>query len=484
MAKRNGKRNSPRGSVPGTAGQGAALTVQARYDAAGQGRRMRGWSAPSSGPNRAITGLPTIRNRSRDASRNEWAGASGARVWTTNLVGVGILPRPRTKDAALKARLVALWDDWTKFADADGVLDFYGLQTLATRSWVVSGEVFIRLRPRRLEDGLPVPLQIQLLESDMVPMLDQDLPNGNRIRSGIEFNRIGRRVAYWMHREHPGDTFSGSISLTDLARVDAASVRHLFEPLRPGQLRGVSEFAPILAKLRGVMDFDDAVLERQKLANLFTLLITRPASGGTDAAIDPVTGTAIQYDTSGAPLAALEPGISMELAPGEVPTFSDPPDAGANYAEFMRQQHIGVSAGQGTPYELLTGDIRDVSDRTLRVVINEFRRHCEQRQWQILIPMLCAPVRDAWAAAAGLSGVLTPDEAREARNVTWAPHGWAYIHPTQDVQAKKMEKEAGFKSRSQIITERGDDPAEVDAERAEDAERETALGLATPQGGA
>ena len=32
-------------------------TIRNQYDAGGSGRRMRGWNAPSSGPNRAVKGL-------------------------------------------------------------------------------------------------------------------------------------------------------------------------------------------------------------------------------------------------------------------------------------------------------------------------------------------------------------------------------------------------------------------------------------------
>lgn len=448
---------------------------QARYDAAGTGRRLRGWFAPSSGPNRAIEGLHALRNRARDAQRNEWAGASGARVWTTNLVGTGIVCRPITNDPEIKKPLVRLWDEWIPDADADGVLDFYGLQTLATRNWLASGEILVRLRPRRANDGLAVPLQVQLLESDMLPQLDTTvapgLPNGNVIRSGIEFNRMGKRVAYWLHSQHPGEKQS-AVNVSRLTRVPAEFILHIYEPIRPGQLRGVSEYSPILAKLRGVMDFDDAVLERQKLANLFTMFLTRELPEHDE---HPLSGKAEAADSAGDPIVGLEPGLSQELQPGEDVKFSSPPDAGANYGEFMRQQNLGVSAGQGLPYELLTGDVRDISDRTLRVIINEFRRHCEQRQWQIIIPQFCQPIRNAWSSAAALSGALTTQLVEEAKRVRWQPQGWAYIHPVQDAQGKVIEVKNGFRSRTGVVTERGDDIDLVDEERTEDAERERNL---------
>jgi lambda family phage portal protein len=450
--------------------------VENRYDAAGSGRRMAGWNAPSTGPNKAVVGLQKIRDRVRDAVRNDWAGASSVRVWTTNIVGTGITPRLRTKEAKLKEKLNKLWNSWVPFADADGVLDFYGLQLLGARTWFSGGELFIRERPRRPSDGLPVPYQVQLLEGDMVPLLDTaiwpGLQAGNMIYQGIEVNPIGQRVAYWFYKQHPGDNPPAAMP-QELTRVPAEFVQHLFDPQRPGQMRGVSDMASIAAKLRNVMDFDDAVLEKQKLSNLFTLFITRALPSGSE---DSITGLPFSGDPN-EPIAGLEPGISQELLPGEDVKFSTPPDAGANYTDFMRMQNLGVAAGMGTPYELLSGDVKDVSDRTLRVLINEFRRLCEQRQWLLFIPKMCQPVRASWAKYAELSGVLTPDEAVEARNVDWAPQGWAYIHPVQDVQAKQLEVEAGFRSRSSVISERGYDPDSVDQERADENKREDQLGL-------
>lgn len=471
MSKRSARRNAAQGAK-------RASPVQARYDAAGSGRRLRGWNAPPSGPNASTGQQPKLRDRARDAGRNEWAGASGTRVWTTNLIGVGIIPRPVTKNQALKRRLTDLWNAWCVSADADGVLDFYGLQTLAVRSWIESGEVFIRIRPRRNEDGLAVPLQVQLLESDMVPMINYDalpgMPAGNRIRAGIELDRIGRRVAYWCFRQHPGDRDSaGGVSTADLYRVPADQMRHMFEPLRPGQLRGVSAMAPILAKLRGVMNFDDAVLTRQEIANLITMVITNNTQ--PQAMIDPVSGQPLMPERDS--IEGLEPGTSMATLPGEDVKFVAPPDAGANYAEFMRVQSLGVSAGWGAPYELLTGDIANVSDRTLRVIINEFRRACEQRQWQIVIPMLCTFVRNAWADAAFYGGQLTASEAEDARRVSWNPQGWAYINPIQDVNAQVIAQNNGITSRARNISARGDDPDEIDQERAEDHARAKSMGL-------
>lgn len=454
-----------------------AKNSQAKYDAAGNGRRIKSWSPPSSGPNRAIQGLQKIRDRTRDSSRNDWAAASATQKWTTNLVGVGITPRWEDE------RFFPLWTEHTKVADADGVLDAYGLQTLGVRSWFDSGEVFLRRRPRDLTLNLPAPVQFQLIEADFVPLLDTDtwpgLPVGNRIQQGIERNRFGRRIAYWMYREHPGDSLMSPTS-DQLLRIPASEIRHVYEPARPGQLRGVSGLSAVLARLRSSMDFEDAVLDRQKLANLFVAFITRQMPDGADIDYDPDTGLPKFYDNNGTPMAGLQPGITQELAPGENVTFANPPEAGTTFSDYMRTTHVGTSAGVGLPYEVMSGDIQNVSDRTLRVIINEFRRFARQRQWQIIIPMLCQPMVEWWADAAALKGDISMADLKAAKAPTWSPEGWEYIHPVQDAQGKISLIDAGIVSRSQVIGERGDDPRTVDAERKKDKERADKLGLTPP----
>lgn len=460
-----------------------AKAVKARYDAAGRGKRMAGWQPTSSGPNTVMDGLQIIRNRSRDASRNDWSGESSIQKWTTNLIGIGITPRfRRLLDKPRKQIITDLFNDFVAKADADGVLNLYGLQTLAIRSWLDSGEVFIRRRPRFLDEGFPVPMQIQLIESDMVPLLDTDmwpgLPSGNNIRSGIERNKRGRRVAYWVYKEHPGDRYNGSINPLDLVRVMASDMCHVYELKRPGQLRGVPSMAPVLPKLRDINDYENVTLERQKLANLIVGFISRslPSLDPTSADIDPLSGLPIDgVDASGSPLVGMTPGLIQELEDGQKVEWSNPPEAGTTYSDYMRTSHMGTAAAVGLPYEIFSGDIRQVSDRTLRVLINDFRRFAEQRQWQVAIPMMCQPVIEWFADAALLAGLITIDEIDDVKRVEHAPHGWQYIHPVQDPQGKKIEVDAGFRSRSSVIAERGDDPDLVDDERKLDDEREQDL---------
>ncbi|HCH6867153.1 TPA: phage portal protein, partial [Pseudomonas aeruginosa] len=167
--------------------------------------------------------------------------------------------------------------------------------------------------------------------------------------------------------------------------------------------------------------------------------------------------------------------------PGEQVEFSKPPEAGNNYPDFMRQQLQAAAMGTGVPYELFTGDLRNVNDRVIRVVLNEFRRRLEQLQFSVYIHQLCRPVRAAWMDMAYLSGALDlPDYARRRREylrTRWVPQGWEYIHPVQDVQGKVLEIQAGLASRSEVVLRKGYDAETIDEENAADQARAHVLGL-------
>ena len=457
------------------------------YEAGAQTRRTLNWKAPTVQPNDAVlSNLSTLRDRSRQAVRNDgWAKGTIDKL-VTNIVGTGIKPLSKAADPEFRRAVQALWFTWTDESDADNILDFYGQQQQAVRAWLEAGEVFVRLRERLPEDGLSVPLQVQVLEPELCPYThNTTLPSGNRVRAGVEFDAIGRRVAYWFHPQRPGDLQDWDES--QLRRVPAEFVLHIFDPLRPGQIRGLPLLTQALVRLWELDKFDDATLLRQQLANLFAGFVRRPAVDGAD--LHPLTGMEPDTTTTdGRPVLSLEPGIFQELGPGEEVQFSDPPNADPQYPSYMKQQLLSVSAATGVPYEVLTGDMTGLNDRVMRVVLHEFRRQIQGRQHHVVAYQLCRPVWAAWLDRVVLSGALGVPAAAYRRDpqpwaaVKWMPQGWPYIHPVQDVQAAQAAIKAGFTSRAAVVSEQGEDAEVIDAEQAQDNRRAAEFGLAYESG--
>ena len=462
--------------------KGISKRIKNSYEGAGTGRRAVGWDAPEGALNAiALPALPALRKRARAAVRNDPYAFSAISKRVSNIIGTGITPRAMIQDAAIRTTFRQLWEDWTDESDADGVADFYGQQAMVARMVEESGECFVRLRYRRPEDGYAVPLQLQLLAAEYVPTEKNfKTRNGNIVRAGIEFNAIGQRVAYWMYATHPGDTPANSYAYNTLHRIPASEVLHIFEPTEAGQLRGVPRLAPVLLRLKSLDNYDDAVLFRQEVSNLFAGFIEKALPDGQQQ-LDPLTGQPIVADTDDAPLVGLEPGSMQELMSGEKVTFSDPPDAGNTYVDFMRQQLQAAAAGVDLPYELLTGDMGDISDRVLRVLLNDFRRRIEQLQFAVYVVQLCRPVRAAWLDTAVLAGSIALADysarRRDYLRTRWVPQGWTYIHPVQDPQGKILEIRAGLTSRSEQVLRTGYDAELIDAENAQDNQRADKLGL-------
>ena len=415
--------------------------------------------------------------RARHLIRNNGYAANAVESWAGNAVGTGIKPSSGIADAVLKDRVQRLWLRWTDESDAEGLTDFYGQQRRAARELFIAGEVFFRIRPRRPEDGLSVPLQLQMLPAEMLPLNhNQALDNGHRIRQGIEFDRIGRRVAYHFLRRHPGDITDPGLA-GETVRVPAESVLHIVDPVDAGQLRGVSRFSPALVKLFLLDQYDDAELDRKKVAAMFVGFVRRPERELDNTA---------DRDDQGEPLLPLEPGQLQMLDDGEDITFSTPADVGGNYESFQYRTLLQVAAALGLPYANLTADMLKANYSNTRAALLELRRRIESFQHSVIVYQMCRAVWARWMDMAVVSGQLAlPDyEQRRADylDCNWLPPRWDWVDPLKDIRAETLAIQSGFKSRTQAIGERGFDAAMVDAEIASDRDREARLGLAFTRG--
>ena len=470
-----------RSDLPVRGRKQTGLGIRNVYEAAGSGRRLKMWQPGQLGPNAAVLrDLELLRRRSRDSTRNNVWISQGIRSLVSNEIGTGITPLSQASDKNFRKEADKLWTRWAKVADADGNLDFNGLLSLASRTRIEAGEIFIRIRPRNLNNGLPVPFQLQLLEPEFVPISRNVLNAQRTVRAGIEFNGLGARTAYWMYRSHPGDSFFGLASV-QIVPVPAKTVIHHFAPLRPGQIRGLPWTVQALIKSKDFDEYDDAELIRKKNRSSYTGAITRQNYGEDDYKFDPFTGEPINRDANDVPMMNVESGSMFSLLPGESVNMFDGDATGGGYADFVRQQLLGVAAGLGIPYEFLTGDMSKVNDRLMRVILNEFHRIIEQTQWHIIIPQICDRVWTHFIDMAVLAGALEAPGYEQNRQdfiaVEWRPDGWPYIHPLQDVQAKRLAVRSGFESRSAVVAERGWNAEDVDRQNSEDKKRAEKLGL-------
>jgi lambda family phage portal protein len=398
-----------------------------------------------------------LRRRARALTQNVPYITRAIETLVSYTVGTGISPRSLAP-GAMAGRIDALWDRWVEQADADGLGNFYSLQARAYRAMEVDGEVLIRIRPRASSDGLAVPMQLQLLEIDWLDSSKNGTIGGNSIVNGIEYNVLGKVSAYWLFDQHPGELV-GTMRKSASRAVPASSVIHMYRPERPGQGRGFSRLAPVIARVRDLQLYEDAELNRKNLETRLAVL----ASGDLSQ---------LQQQQDGSE--ALTPGDLGQLASGGITAIPAgmnvtvvEPKAAPGYVEYVSQFLHLISSGIGVPYESMTGDMSGVNFSSARIRRIDFKRDVESLQWLLLIPQLCKRVRAAFYEFAAISGELPRGNWAD----DWSTPKWDYVNPVQDVAADAAEIAAGLSSPSEKLRQRGYKPELVFAELKKDLDR-------------
>jgi len=434
----------------------AAELALRHYEAGSVGRRTQGWRRGGGDANALLAAvLAPIRERARDLVRNNPYAESALGTIADHAVGWGIVAKPEPANT----RTLEAWKNWaeTRACDADGRHDFYGLQKLVMRTIVESGEVLIRRRFRRPEDGFKVPMQLQVLDPDFIDSTRDSFGSvvgGDRTIQGVVFDGIGRVKGYWLFKEHPGSSLAGS---TASNFVPASEILHVFRSMRPGQVRGLSWFAPVLLMFKDFDEFADATLKKQKISACLSVLTTDP-----DGSLQPL-GTA--NDAATPAIDSLEPGAILNLQPGRTVEVVDPPQAG-DYVEYSKTVLRAIATGLGVTYEDLTGDYADMPFSAARMSRIRHWARVEDWRWRILIPQFCDPVW-TWFVQAAAVMQLAPASA----GVEWSAPPPPMVDPVNEGLAIMRNVRSGIQTPSGALRELGIDPETFYAEYQADLAR-------------
>lgn len=430
-----------------------ARLVARHYESAVIGRRTDGFHRLGTDANAAAAGatLSVLRAQARDLTRNNAWARRGLRRILADAIGTGIRPKATGRGAEL---VMARWKDWaeTTECDAAGRCTFYGLQRLILRTIAESGEVLIRRRFRLATDGLTVPLQLQVLEPDYIDTGKDgiELPNGGEIVQGVEFDAIGRRVAYWLFDRHPG----GMHQLVNPVsrRIPADGILHVFDQERAGQVRGPSWFASVDVRLHDLKDFEDATLTKQKIAACMAVFTTDMEGLGQPLGQDGKDAA------TGKPTDMFEPGMVVSLPPGKNVTVANPP-AATDHESYSATELRGVAAGLGTTYSGMTGDYSQANYSSERAARLDHQGDVESWQVHMLVPQFCQPAWRWFMQAMILNGDRVEDAPAD-----WTCAPMPILDPLKEAVADTTLIRSGLKSWACAVRERGYDPDKLLAE--------------------
>ena len=416
-----------------------------QWDAARPVSRITDWGPQPGSPNSPWSNPSVLRARAvAEFGNNPLARRGVEALVNAAWGGSGITPLFRDRTVQ------ALWERWSRACDASGRLDWVGLGAQILTSVIVAGECFVILRVDEAAPGVPLTLQVLGPE-----FLDESKTDASTI-GGIRYDGL-RPAGYWLYRQNP--TLAGASA--ESVFVPADQVLHVYRPLLPGATRGQSWLAPVLIALNELASYLEAGLVRAKVGAILTAFITTP---------DGIAPWGPNQE-----LPSLEPGSVIKLEPGQNIEFTKPPETDQAFDPFVRAQMRRIAAGLGIPYEVLSGDLSQVTFASGRAGLLEFKRTIESVQYGLLIPLFCEPVLRRWSELARAVGVLTPDADVEVRR--WVAPEIEMLDRRAEVLTDLLRVRAGFASRSEIIGRTGWRAEDVDAEIAADNARADALGL-------
>ena len=392
--------------------------------------------------------------RARDLERNSAPISGAIGKISNNVVYTGIFPQAQIRDResgklkkGLNKVVEARWKEWAKAPE----INFYDLQELVLRHLWIDGECLVHrfYDPDLKKRGL-CPLGLEVLEADFLDhTLNGDLANGNRIRSGIEYNKRGRPVAYHLFENHPGDNLFGG-NYGNSRRVPASEIKHVFHKKRASQHRGVSWLSAIIIEMRDFQEYQSSERVAARLASAFGVFVESPypehqvnhplLQKQDDM---PSLSDVPDYLETGR-IDVLPPGMKVNAAQFERP--------GSNYEPYTKTSLKVASAGAGMSYENFSNDYAEANYSSARQAILEERRGYRKMQ-AFLNRHLNEWVWDSFLLFADMMQLLGGIGTDVP--VLWQNPGWPWIDPQKDARGAETELKLKITNRRRLAAERG-----------------------------
>lgn len=411
-----------------------------------------------------IRDLGRLRARSRDQMRNAPVALGALNTVVSHTIGTGLAYTPAIDGPflGLTAQQAEDWqaatqrrfNAWAMSPDCDMArqLDFYGLQELAFRAHLESGDCFV-LTPIVARQGVPQ-LALQLIEADRVCNPSRK-PDTDALVDGIEINpATGEAIAAHVARRHPGAHTVGSNDWTRVAYRGNSTGRrnllHIFKPLRPGQVRGVPWVAPILEPLKQLNRWSDAELNAAVVSSaMVTFVRMDPEAFQSiydEDSQEAIIGAASKWSGE------MDSGKAINLLPGESIENPAPGRPNPAFDPFWTAMVRQIGMALEMPFEVLVMHFQSSYSAARAALLMAYKSFRGKRD--LLAKTLCQPVFELWLAdevAAGrisAPGFFADPVVRAAWcSAIWTGDGPGSIDPVKEVTAAEKRVALGISTK-------------------------------------
>lgn len=446
--------------------------------------------------------LVDLRGYSRDLARTSALAGGAINAVVTNVVGTGLAVQPAPDAAFLglsddeaKAWIDAVhreWRLWAESTDCDitRAQNIYGLQSLAFRSALESGDVFTL--PTMSGSGRPYRMALQMVEADRVCNPDFGADTAQRVQ-GVDLTASGAPLTYHFASRHPGArqragmTWSPVPAFTESGR---RNVLHLFDRRRPGQTRGIPYLAGVIEPLKQIKRYSEAEISAAVISAAFAVFIKMdPEAFETlfdDEGKKRIAGAATTWNGSVSTASMDAPGKAINLLPGEsveAPALGRP---NAQFDPFFMACAKQIGIGLELPVEVLLKAFDSSYSAARAALLDAWRFFRGRRDW--LATNFCQPVYELWLEEAVAIGRIRapgffadPAYRRAWCAAVWTGDGPGSIDPQKEVSAAVERIDAGISTlASESLLHDGVDWETKHRQRVREITARTAAGLIAP----
>jgi lambda family phage portal protein len=446
----------------------AALALTGSYTGGSLSRpALKNWNPYAGDANTdIINDLPTLRTRSRDLARNAPIGGAAINTVVSNVIGTGLSMKlnPDTKYLGMsddqadewRREVEAEWLLWCNSHDCDAArsMNFYGIQSLALRSMLESGDV-LALTPA-LKRNSPYSLSIQLVEADRLSNKMRLTDDQNKV-AGVNLDANGAPVSYSISKQHPGSLKKNLMEWVEVqayGKNGRRNVLHLFDKRRPGQVRGVPYLAPVIEHLKQLSRYSEAELQAAVISAAFAVFIKMDP----EAFQTLFEGESSERYLNSAQSWNGEVSMDMEnskvvnLLPGEEPVSPDLGRPNVNFDPFFLSMIKQVGATLEIPFEVLIKHFSS-SYSASRAAMLDFWRIVRIRR-DFMATNFCEPIKELWfEEAVSLGRIKAPGFFADIRirqaytRCLWIGDSPGSIDPEKEVNAARERIDLGISTR-------------------------------------
>lgn len=382
-----------------------------------------------------------------------------------------------TLDKPANAAVEEHWRRWGKNADIGGRMSLAHLLRVMIKAVARDGEALIKVvRNRRLPYGIA----LQLLEADRLgEEMNKTLPDGARIRQGVELDSQNRAVAYWIKNQHPGENYGNGP--VQWERVPAGDIFHIFVQERGEQVRGYTWLHAVLMRLSMLHGYEEAAVIAARIGASKMGFYTKNANAPQDLA-----QLSDGEDGAGEFLTDVSPGALSVLPEGYDFKNFDPDYPHANFESFVKACLRGVASGLDVATHNVSGDMTDVNYSSARIA-----EMSEREMWTVLqewlIDQFLTPLYQEWLNVALLTSSITflesgkalpPERYSKFSEVSrFQGRRWAWVDPLKEATAARELIAGRLTSRTRIAASQGIEWEDLLDELAEEEKAIAAAGL-------